>query len=268
MDETRVPMCCQMHVQSGICDMPSPQTYNRPYTDVVVLAGGLGTRLRSVIGVHPKVLAEVAGRPFIFYLLDQLEFFGFRRVILSTGYAASVVEAAVGQSYGELDIIFSRELVPLGTGGAVCQALPLIHGDSFLLMNGDSFAPINYHTFFAQHEEKGWAASMVLMEVSNSGRYGSVTKATDGRVVGFVEKTKPSRDTRQLVNAGIYLLNKNVFEQCREGTTYSLEKELMPTIISSGIYGYECAGELIDIGTPQSFSRSQEYFSSHSVGSK
>jgi len=247
--------------------MPSPQIYNRPYTDVVVLAGGLGTRLRSVIGACPKVLADVAGRPFIFYLLDQLQVFGFRRVILSTGYAASVVEAAVGQSYGELDIIFSRELAPLGTGGAVRQAVPLIHGDSFLLMNGDSFVPINYHEFFAQHEEKGWPASMVLVEVSNSGRYGSVTRAADGRVVEFIEKTKSSRETRQLVNAGVYLLNKKFFEQCSVGTAYSLEKELMPTIIGAGIYGYECAGELIDIGTPQSYSRSQEYFSAHSVGS-
>ncbi len=261
-------MCSQIHVQSDICDMPWPQTHNSPYTDVVVLAGGLGTRLRSVIGVCPKVLAEVAGRPFIFYLLDRLEFFGFRRVILSTGYAASVVEAAVGQSYGELDIIFSRELVPLGTGGAVRQAVPLINGDSFLLMNGDSFVPINYHEFFAQHKEKGWAASMVLVEVSNSDRYGSVTRAADGRIVEFVEKTKSSKEIRQLVNAGIYLLNKNIFEQCGEGTTYSLETELMPTIIESGIYGYECAGELIDIGTPQSYSRSQEYFSAHSLDSK
>ena len=80
-------------MQSEICVMPWPQTYNRPDTDVVVLAGGLGTRLRSVTGARPKVLAEVAGRPFIFYLLDRLEVFGFRRVILSIGYAASVVDA-------------------------------------------------------------------------------------------------------------------------------------------------------------------------------
>jgi len=255
-------------VQSDICDMPWPQTYNRPNTDVVVLAGGLGTRLRSVIGGRPKVLAEVAGRPLIFYLLDRLEFFGFRRVILSTGYAASVVEAAVGQSYGGLDIIFSRELVPLGTGGAVRQAVPFINGDSFLLMNGDSFVPLNYHEFFEQHEEKGWPASMVLVEASDSGRYGSVTTATDGRVVEFAEKTKSSREERQLVNAGIYLLKKDIFEQCGEGITYSLEKELMPSIIKSGIYGYECAGELIDIGTPESYSRSQEYFSAYSVDSE
>ena len=252
-------------MQSEICDMPWPETYNRPDTDVVVLAGGLGTRLRSVIGARPKVLAEVAGRPFIFYLLDRLDVFGFRRVILSTGYAASVVEAAVGQSYGGLDIIFSRELVPLGTGGAVRQAVRLIKGDSFLLMNGDSFVPINYHEFFEQHEKKGWPVSMVLAEVSDSARYGSVTTAKDGRVVKFIEKTKSSREVRQLVNAGIYLLKKDIFEQCGEGVTYSFEKELMPSIIESGIYGYECAGELIDIGTPKSYSRSQEYFSAHSV---
>jgi NDP-sugar pyrophosphorylase family protein len=95
-----------------------------------------------------------------------------------------------------------------------------------------------------------------------------VTTATDGRVVEFAEKTKSSREERQLVNAGIYFLKKDIFEQCGKGITYSLEKELMPSIIKSGIYGYECAGKLIDIGTPESYSRSQEYFSAYSVDSE
>ena len=116
--------------------------------DAVILAGGLGTRLRPILNDRPKVMADVNGRPFIALLLDQLEKFGFNEVVLSTGYRAESVFEYFGYRYGKMNLIYSKEETPLGTGGALKLAQVKLRKDHVLVMNGDSLVDFDYHSFF------------------------------------------------------------------------------------------------------------------------
>ena len=224
----------------------------------VILAGGLGTRLRPVAADRPKVLAEVQGRPFLVYLLDQLESFGIREVVLCTGYLGGQVRARFGEAYGPLRLLYSQESSPLGTGGALRLALPLIQSDPVLVMNGDSFYDTDLNAFFTWHEERGAMATMLLVEVEDMRHYGRVDLGGDSLIVGFVEKD--GQEGRGWVNSGIYLVSRFGLETLQVGEPFSLERDVFPSWIGKEFYGYRGEGYFLDMGTPEGYALAESFF--------
>lgn len=233
----------------------------------MILAGGFGTRIRPVLADCPKVLAPVNGRPFLAYLLDQLVSAGSERVILCTGYQGEQVHASLGERYGPATLIFSHEPDPMGTAGAIRQALPLVRSDPMLVLNGDSYCEVNLAAFLAWHCERRAEGSMVLTQVMETGRYGRVDVDEMGVVVGFHEKKDlpPQTNAPGWINAGIYLLSYHLITSIPTDRPVSLEREVFPAWVNRGFFGYCGGGGFIDIGTPESYAEA-ERFLGHRMG--
>ena len=225
----------------------------------IILAGGLGTRLRSVVSDLPKVLAPVNGRPFLSYLLDQLLGAGFRCAALCTGYRGELVEKEFGSTYNDLTLKYSREQTPLGTGGAIQNVLCLVETQIILAMNGDSFINADFAAYISRHAREGLPGALLLTHVPDTDRYGRVELDTDGRVTQFVEKA--SAGGPGWINAGVYLFDKSLFEPFSGLGVFSLEREFLPGLTNGRLYGYQTESEFIDIGTPESFQRAAKVLS-------
>lgn len=225
----------------------------------VILAGGLGTRLREAVADRPKVLAEVNGRPFVTYLLDQLADAGVRRVVLCTGYMADLVDEALGTEYRGMELLYSREEAPLGTGGALRLALPLVASDPLLAMNGDSCCRADLSRLLDAHLAGGAAASLVLARVEDVGRYGAVAVSPAGVITEFAEKG--CRQGAGLINAGIYLIQRRVIEAITAGRAVSLEREIFPALAERHqLRGVVTPGSFIDIGIPSDYAAAAAFF--------
>lgn len=224
---------------------------------MVILAGGLGTRLRSVVADRPKVLAEIEGQPFLKYLLDQLNSTGFRNVVICTGYLGEKLQAQFGNTYLALNLIYSKESKPLGTAGAVRLALPILKSDTIMIMNGDSFCDANLRKFWRFHSSKGANATLLLTEVPDTSRFGRVNLDRGGRIVSFEEKGKNGAGW---INGGIYLISRSHLLEIPQKRAVSFEKDLFPNWINRDFYGYQSKGRFIDIGTPQSFAFAKQFF--------
>jgi NDP-sugar pyrophosphorylase family protein len=231
---------------------------NLSHITAAILAGGLGSRLRPVVADRPKVLAEVGARPFIFYLLDQLAAVRVRQVVLCTGYLAHQIRDTLGETYGPMNLLYSQEPSPLGTGGALCFALPLLESETILVLNGDSFCEANLRAFCLVHRLRGAQASLLLAEVTDTGRFGWVELDEQGRITGFREKGKAAGGG--WVNGGIYLLNRSLLETIPLNQKVSLEEDLFPAWIGRGLYGFRSQGRFIDIGIPESLARAETFF--------
>lgn len=229
---------------------------------VLILAGGLGTRLSSVVSDLPKVLAHVNGRPFLSYLLDQLVNAGFRDVILCTGYKAEMIEGVFGNCYKELAIRYSHEPEPLGTGGALRYAIPMIEKKIVLVMNGDSFCKTDFKKLFKSHIRWKSIMSIVLTRPQHSNNYGVVALNKNNRIVGFSEKVDCQRD--RYVNVGIYLMNRDMLNHMPDKEQFSLEYDVFSRMMKLDCFGFVSDGELIDIGTPERLKIAQRYFSINS----
>jgi D-glycero-alpha-D-manno-heptose 1-phosphate guanylyltransferase len=223
-----------------------------------ILAGGLGTRLRSVVEDRPKVLAEIGGRPFLAYLLGQLLDHDISTVVLCTGYKGEQVRAAFGDTYAKIKLVYSQELSPLGTGGALRLALPFFKSESVLVLNGDSFCDTNLEAFWNWHCARRAEATLLLTEVPDTSRFGQVEVSAEGRVIAFEEKGRNGGPG--WINAGIYLLKHPLLESIPANRAVSLEREIFPTWIGRGLYGYRATGRFIDIGTPESYLHAEEFF--------
>jgi NDP-sugar pyrophosphorylase family protein len=224
----------------------------------IILAGGLGTRLRSVVSDRPKVLAPIGKRPFVTLLLDQLVAANAKEVVLCTGYMADQIHDKFGTKYKSLKIVHSREPKPLGTGGALRQALPHLKSDAVLIMNGDSFADADLTAYVNWFYKKSRQASLLLVKVPDTGRYGKVLFTEDGRLSAFEEKgydTGPG-----WINAGVYIMKKSLVASIPAGIAFSLERQFFPNLLNSGLYGFCSNGRFIDIGTPQSLRQAQKFF--------
>ena len=225
---------------------------------VAILAGGLGTRLRPSIGARPKVVAEVNGRPFLAFLLDQIARFGFRDVVLCVGYEADAVEAELGATHGPLRLRYSREPAPLGTGGALRLALPLLDGPAAMVMNGDSFCDADLAAAWAWHRERRASATLILVEMADTSRYGRVEVDAGDAICRFVEKQEGG--TPGWSNAGIYLLERARIESIAAGRALSFERDVLPGWMGAGLMGHRTKARFIDIGTPQSYSDASRFF--------
>ena len=228
-------------------------------TTALILAGGLGTRLRSAVPDRPKVIAEVGGRPFIAYLLDQLVDAGVTRIVLCTGYQADRVEACLGPSYRSAQLLYSPEANPLGTGGALRLALPLIQSPEALVLNGDSYCDVPLPDFAAFHYSRDAQASLALCSVDDQRRYGGVRVDEQGAITAFAEKADV--EGPGWVNAGVYLLRRSLLESIPPGTFVSLEREVLPGLISRGLFGFCSSARFRDIGVPEAYSSAQSEFS-------
>jgi NDP-sugar pyrophosphorylase family protein len=217
-----------------------------------ILAGGLGTRLRSALDDRPKVLAPVSGRPFLTYLLDMLRAACVRRVVLLTGYKGEQVETALGEYYQGMTLVYSAEASPLGTGGALRAALPQLDSPTILLLNGDSYCGMDLGAFAAFHRRSVADASIALTRVDDAGRFGRVETDAKGRVTAFAEKQPASGPG--WINAGVYLLERGLIDEIPLGRPVSLERELLPAWIENKtVYGQRRTRPFLDVGTPESF---------------
>lgn len=226
--------------------------------DAAILCGGLGTRLQSVVADRPKALAPVAGRPFLAHLLNQLIEAGLKRVVLCTGYKGELVHVTFGDTYSGLALEYSREPEPLGTGGGLRYALPLLQSETALVMNGDSFFAADLAGLLQIHNEKNAEATMALAAVDDTSRYGRVTIGESGAVTAFQEKG--AAQGPGLMNAGIYLVRKSMIESIPQDRPISLERDVFPGLASKGLYGVKGNGRFIDIGTPESFALAESFF--------
>jgi D-glycero-alpha-D-manno-heptose 1-phosphate guanylyltransferase len=224
-----------------------------------ILIGGLGTRLRSVVSDRPKVLAEIQGRPFLAFLMDQLTAAGIKRAVLCAGYKGEQVQSVFGHSYGGLDLLYSQEASPLGTGGAIRFAIDLLRSDPILVMNGDSFCEVDLNAFYTWHCAREANATLLLTQLSNTKRYGRVHVDADGLVFGFDEKDDKSGPG--WINAGIYLIKHSLLLTIPDSGARSLEREMFPAWIGQGLYGYKCEGRFLDIGTPEAYVEAEQFFS-------
>jgi len=223
----------------------------------VVLAGGLGTRLRSVLADCPKILAPVNGKPFLAYLLEHLANQGLRDVVLCVGYRNEQVQAAFGRSYAGLRIAYSCENAPLGTAGALRLALPMLKSDPVLVLNGDSFCRPDLPSFFRWRQAHGAAAALLLTRVPDTRRYGRVQVDDAGLIRAFEEKGE--HDGPGWINAGVYLLSRPLLAEIPERTAVSLERESFPAWLGRGLYGCPSESPFLDIGTPSSYAAAEEF---------
>lgn len=223
-----------------------------------ILAGGLGTRLRSIVKDRPKALAEIRGRPFLAYLLDQLAAAGVLDVVICTGYLGEQVREAFGDSYADMRLAYSQESSQLGTAGALRLALPLFKSDSVLVMNGDSYCNVEVCPFRDWHFQREAEASIVLVEARDVARFGSVEVDSSGKVIGFQEKNMANR--AGWVNAGVYLIASSLIQTIPAAGAVSLERTMFPSWIEQGLYGYRSAGKFLDIGTPEHFVQAERFF--------
>ncbi len=225
----------------------------------VVLAGGFGTRLSSVVSDRPKALASIGDKPFLAYLLDYLSASGIRTAVMCTGYLGDQIQQYFGDHYANIDILYSRETEPLGTGGAVRLALPLIKSESVLILNGDSFCDANLNEFHVWHCTHDTDVSMLLVKMSDTSRFGRVMINRVSRVTQFVEKD--GTQTSGWINAGIYLVKRELLNTIPQKGAVSLEREVFPHWVEQGLMGYTSKGRFLDIGTPQSYESAAGFFS-------
>jgi D-glycero-alpha-D-manno-heptose 1-phosphate guanylyltransferase len=225
-----------------------------------VLCGGQGTRLRSALADRPKSMALIAGKPFLQLLIERLRCQGIGDVILGTGYMSEKIESYFGSGNRlAMRIRLSRENEPLGTGGALKLAESLI-SDPVLVLNGDSYVEWNLASMVEMFTARDAAMVIVLQAVADVTRYGSVTVNYDGRITAFVEKGADGGPG--LINAGVYLLRKQIVRDLPARTAISLEKDVFPRLLDRGVYGLICTGLFIDIGIPDDFKRAQTLLAS------
>jgi NDP-sugar pyrophosphorylase family protein len=228
--------------------------------DVLILVGGLGTRLRSVLRSDvPKPLAPIAGRPFLFYLLQFLARQGVKRVILAIGFLGQLFEVSLkmGMPAG-MEIAFSKESEPLGTAGAIRKARPLLTTDPVLVLNGDSICLAALAPMLTSHRQKNAKTSILLVWINDRRSFGSVQIGPNEQIIKFGEKNAAGGPG--LINAGIYLLSQRALGELPDKVPCSLEYEVFPRWIGSGLYGVSTEAPFLDIGTPSSYATAEQFF--------
>ena len=232
----------------------------------VVLVGGLGTRLRPVVRDRPKPMASIAGSPFLLRILEQVRAWGIGELVLSTGHLGEQIQASLGSAYRGLSLRYSREDTPMGTGGALRLALPLIQTEQALVMNGDSYCGCRFEQLQRFHAERRARITMLLTAVADTRRFGRVELDASRRIRQFEEKG--TTRGRGLINAGVYLIERSLIGEIPEGRPLSLERDVFPSWIGAGLYGFETQGPFIDIGTPETYAEAERFFADLVAGAE
>lgn len=231
-----------------------------PWSDVtaVILAGGVGSRLKSVVSDRPKGLAEVNGRPFLAFVLEQLVAVGAQRAVFSTGHLAPQIEEAFGNEFQGMRIGYSHEATPLGTGGGLRLAAAVVASPILLVLNGDSYCEVDLTAFLSDAAHNGRAPALVLSRQADTSRFGRVEHGPDGEIGSFHEKGESPG--AGWINAGIYALPRELVMAIPEGRPVSLEREVFPAWIGRGLRAFPSEGRFLDIGTPESYREAADFF--------
>ena len=223
----------------------------------IVLAGGLGTRLRGVVPDLPKPLAPVSGRPFLAIVLEQLRSQGFSLAVLSVGFRHELIRQAFGERFGGLAIDYAVEDRPLGTGGAIRLAARACSEPDVFVLNGDSYADLDFADMQARHCEAHVPLTVCAVEVPDAARYGRIL-VRDDRITGFSEKGAAGPG---LINAGIYLMRRNLLAVPELPEVFSFESDVLEARLADlRPLAYQTRGRFIDIGVPEDYARAQGMF--------
>lgn len=229
-----------------------------PAQEAIILAGGLGTRLREEVPDLPKCLAPVNGKPFLHYLIHFLQKAGIKKFIFSLGYKAETVIAFIEATLPKSAYQLVIEKEPLGTGGGIRLAMQAVEGKNVWVLNGDSIALVNLEEQFKLHESQSAIGTLALIPQQQFDRYGTVAIDGNNRITGFEEKKWQESG---LINAGIYLLDTTTFLQSTPKGNFSLETEFLQRCYSTlPLNGYVEPAYFIDIGVPEDYRRAQQEF--------
>ena len=229
--------------------------------EAIILAGGKGTRLKSVIDDIPKPMAPIGKKPFLSFILDQLAAQDFKRVILSTGYKHEVVEQQYQKSYRGLEIRYSREQEPLGTGGAIRKALSLTESKQVFIFNGDTLFEVDLKDMHNYHNSMNADMTIALKKMDDCSRYGTV-ETENGRITRFREK---KANQLGAINGGIYLFSQKVLKAVKEmPEIFSFEQDFMQVKYKDlKMMGYISDAFFIDIGIPADYQKAQNHLMSY-----
>jgi len=226
--------------------------------EALILAGGMGTRLRSVVHDVPKPMANIAGRPFLAYLMDYWISQGISRFTLSVSYKKDKIIDFFGTKYKNTSIAYLEELEPLGTGGALILASQTL-SDTFVVLNGDTLFKVNLSKFIRNHLDSKSNWTVALFNADESDRYGKINIDSIGRINNF---QSGKSQVGQLSNGGVYIINPKILRESsfKIGTKYSLEEEIIPTLINDGnhFFGFKEEAEFLDIRVPADYFKAQE----------
>jgi D-glycero-alpha-D-manno-heptose 1-phosphate guanylyltransferase len=226
--------------------------------DVIILAGGLGTRLASVVSDVPKPMALVAGKPFLDHILCKLPLHNISQIILAVGYKYEKIEAYYGNTYHNIPIVYSVENEPLSTGGGVALALDKMRSETGIILNGDTFFDVNYEELIEVHKSSLSPITLSLKQMENPDRYGTVLVETH-KIVRFQEKELGQKTG--LINGGVYAIHKKLKEMMPHLDKFSFETEVLEANVAAGLLaGYISSGLFIDIGIPEDYERAQTIF--------
>jgi D-glycero-alpha-D-manno-heptose 1-phosphate guanylyltransferase len=223
--------------------------------EAIILAGGLGTRLRSVVADLPKAMAPVNGRPFLAYLLDALIAAGFDSAILAVGYKSEQIRTHFGERYRSLPLRYSVETEPLGTGGAIKLAMEQVDTTTVFVLNGDTYVELDYQAMLAAHNEAKAALTVAVHAVPDASRYGALD-IVDGRIHGFLEKGCAGPGS---INAGVYVLSRDLLTPYNLPRAFSFETDfLVPRVREIRPLAFRTQGIFIDIGVPEDYVRARD----------
>ena len=226
----------------------------------IILAGGRGTRLKTIISDLPKPMAPIMNVPFLTYQLNYLKYFGIKKVIFSVGYLSEKIIAHYNQSFENISIEYSIEKNPLGTGGGIRMAMSNLNEDLVLILNGDSFFDLNLEQFYNLHLEQKAEFSLALRYVNNSERYGNIEFNSTHQITSFIEKNQLNQSG--YINAGVYILSKKLYLQnTKPDINFSIEKDFFEKQLNQLIIkGFEFKDYFIDIGIPEDYLKAQDDF--------
>ena len=243
-----------MNNKKELSDLSSPLRGGQG-SEGIILAGGLGTRLREAVPDLPKCMAPVAGRPFLSHVIDYLRMQGVQHFIFSLGYKWEAVRDYLADHYPTLNHTLVVEEEPLGTGGAIRLAIQKAKGENVVIANGDTLFKVDVPELSSFHLRTNAECTLALKPMQNFDRYGRVETEENGKVVSFKEK---QFYTSGLINGGVYLLNKEKFLRRSFTQKFSFEKDYLERYGTEGrFYGAVQQGYFIDIGIPEDYNRAQ-----------
>jgi D-glycero-alpha-D-manno-heptose 1-phosphate guanylyltransferase len=222
-------------------------------TEAIILAGGLGTRLKSLIKNVPKSIAPVAGRPFLYYVLKQLKQQKIERLIFSLGYKHEMIEEYLWEWGDEFEMAFAIEDEPLGTGGGLRDAAEMMNQQNAFVLNADTFYDVDLALMDKQHQQLQSHLTIALKPMKNFNRYGIVEIDADKNIIGFKEKQQTAEG---LINGGIYLMNKSIMTDFKFPKKFSFEKDFLETHYNFlQFHSFVSDTYFIDIGVPEDFEK-------------
>jgi NDP-sugar pyrophosphorylase family protein len=225
--------------------------------EVLILCGGEGKRLRSVISDVPKPMAPIGTKPFLDYLIELVSRQGFKNFCFLTGYKSEKIFSYFQLNFKNLNTRFSEEETQLGTGGAIFQAIENSKFEKFLILNGDTFFNINLKSFVINSIEG--TLKLALKNMADASRYGRVECDNTGQVISFIEKDLNNSCKVNLINGGIYLLDKKIKSYLMKNNGFfSIENDIFPKLLIDGkIFAQTFEDDFIDIGVPEDYIRAK-----------